>query len=269
MSKKRSRSSVFDAVRALQEEDKVALDRRKANESQLKKSRAAKSQVALHSKLVECRILLQRCMQAEPSDESKDSCDKLLVLLLQARQNLMARSTEDASGEYETAIKEDATSVIKEEYDESCREEWKSLLNRRNKSVQAHHATSATSFGGKTSLLNSTFWEQVELSIQHDRLRSDESSKVFDDTKVYQHLLKDFVAAHNSNASDSRITSKSMGSTKRKNVDRRASKGRKIRYTPLPKLANFCFPRSRADTGNLDDDEWFASLWDGRRGVAK
>lgn len=46
-------------------------------------------------------------------------------------------------------------------------------------------------------------------------------------------------------------------------VDRRASKGRKIRYTVHPKLVNFAFPISRPDP-TISEDIWFTSLFGGR-----
>ena len=45
-------------------------------------------------------------------------------------------------------------------------------------------------------------------------------------------------------------------------VDRRASKGRKIRYTVHPKLVNFTFPLSRPEP-IISDDVWFKSLFGG------
>jgi len=45
-------------------------------------------------------------------------------------------------------------------------------------------------------------------------------------------------------------------------VDRRASKGRKIRYTVNPKLVNFTFPIERAEP-MIGNDVWFKSLFGG------
>ena len=45
-------------------------------------------------------------------------------------------------------------------------------------------------------------------------------------------------------------------------VDRRASKGRKIRYTVNPKLVNFTFPVARKEP-MISDDVWFKSLFGG------
>jgi protein AATF/BFR2 len=47
--------------------------------------------------------------------------------------------------------------------------------------------------------------------------------------------------------------------TKRPGVDRRASKGRKLRYTVHPKLEHFMFP-APAPAAPMDVDKLFASL---------
>jgi hypothetical protein len=54
-------------------------------------------------------------------------------------------------------------------------------------------------------------------------------------------------------------------SSSKKMVDRKASKGRKIRYHEIAKLVNFTFPLSRPSnpSSNLDQDEWFRSLFGG------
>jgi hypothetical protein len=51
----------------------------------------------------------------------------------------------------------------------------------------------------------------------------------------------------------------------KKMVDRKASKGRKIRYNEVTKLVNFTFPLSRpaSANSNLDQGEWFRSLFGG------
>lgn len=49
---------------------------------------------------------------------------------------------------------------------------------------------------------------------------------------------------------------------KKANVDRRASKGRKIRYTVHPKLVNFTFPVARPEP-MIKEDIWFKSLFGG------
>jgi protein AATF/BFR2 len=112
----------------------------------------------------------------------------------------------------------------------------------------------------------------VDATVEYEQLRrqskddEDEEEDRLDDSKVYQQLLKDFVAhstaAANGNGVGRLQVSKSA-QNKKKQVDRRASKGRKIRYKEIPKLVNFTFPLSRPNSSNLDQDEWFQSLFGG------
>ncbi len=56
--------------------------------------------------------------------------------------------------------------------------------------------------------------------------------------------------------------SKTTAKTTAAVVDRRASKGRKIRYAVVPKLVNFTFPVSRPEP-TISEDVWFKSLFGG------
>jgi hypothetical protein len=245
-----------------------------------RKSKAALQQVQVYHSLVECRILLQRCKQHADNAQKDGSslaveqqCSQLLAQLLQARHALMKRKE---SVDYEALVADDGgdeeeegqsplDDVIRSEY-ETCRDEWKSVLNKCHKDVQLHAGTlSATKF----RVLDSSFWQQVESVTQYEESRRKDEDDAWDDAKVYQQLLKDFVA-HNSQTRGASVPqqqlnrSSSKRSSKRPVVDRRASKGRKIRYTDIPKLANFTFPVSRKTTGQtLDESEFFKSLFGG------
>lgn len=121
-----------------------------------------------------------------------------------------------------------------------------------------------------------------------------------DDTKLYQQMLKDFVETtastsnnnHNSSSSSSNAAQvllrkrhsshlSSSSSSSKAMVDRKASKGRKIRYTTMTKLTNFTFPIPRRNATTtvssfssssnvgamntfLDEDAWFRSLFGGQ-----
>lgn len=300
--KKRKTLSVFDAIQDLEVEDIHAeTKRRRKSVAQVHRSKAAQSQTKIYNHLVECRILLQRAVLASlPSstdDNSKNSttddgddeeevvdrCNGLLQSLLRARKQLLTggdSDEEDDNGEGNeyaelvTGPTSKLQGTLQQEY-ETCRNEWKQVLDRRYKDLKLHAGLTAKS---QFRVLDSSFWQQVDATVEYETLRKqnqgtdNEKAKnridELDDSKVYQQLLKDFVA-HSAvmtegKAGMSRVgTSKSSSSSKRKQVDRRASKGRKIRYKEIPKLVNFTFPLSRPHTTNLDQDEWFQSLFGG------
>jgi hypothetical protein len=276
MGKKRN-LSVFDAIQELESEDvRAESRRRKRTTVDAQRGEAAQSQTKIYNHLVECRILLQRAMNNTVSDDNtesddetvKDQCDALLDTLLQARHQLTGGGDDDDDDEdkYSDLIKDGSEKLeeVLENEHASASEQWKQVLNQRHKDLKLHAGLTAKS---QFRIMDSSFWEQVEATVEYEHMRADEKEEkaTFDDSKVYQQVLKDFVAnsaaATNATASN-RVTAKTKKSQK-KDVDRRASKGRKIRYKELPKLVNFTFPLSRPNNSNLDQDGWFKSLFGG------
>jgi len=170
-----------------------------------------------------------------------------------------------------------------------------------------------------------SFWEQVNFvtsqttSAHNGRgdIEKDKGIKgCFDDSKLYQQMLKDFISQSSSGSGgggssggkrlgssidpaqeaaerlkramrkkngvegdvdlstlllptqdggstkDSTNAAAAAASAKKANLDRRASKGRKIRYTVHPKLVNFTFPVARPEP-MIKEDIWFKSLFGG------
>jgi protein AATF/BFR2 len=269
MAKKRT-LSVFDAVQELESEDvKAESQRKKRTTTDASRAQAAQSQSKIYSHLVECRILLQRAMTGSSSNSADDNvgdqCDTLLTTLLQARQELVHPEVQKQEKQDYSAMIEssDLENDVLDKEHESCKDQWKLVLNRRHKDLRLHAGVTAKS---QFKIMDSSFWQQVEATQEYEQLRKDSASPhEFDDSKVYQQMLKDFVATSAAAAagtlSNNRLQKKAK--TQKKEVDRKASKGRKIRYTEIPKLVNFTFPLSRPITSTLDQDEWFQSLFGG------
>jgi hypothetical protein len=265
---KRDRS-IFDAVSFLDTQDsKAEKNKRLQTKKDELRRAAAASQTKVFGSLMECRILLQRALQHADATNGAavDKCNDLLVKLLEARQQLQPDA--NISVDYEKLVRLDDPSLLQtqlqQDYD-SCRDGWKETLNRRHKDVRLHAGLTAKA---QFKVIDSSFWQQVDATVQHDKLRSSGTAKdgIFDDTKVYQHLLQDFVLS--ANQSDTQLPQERLKQTKNKTtsnlVDRKASKGRKIRYHEIPKLVNFTFPLSRAQSQTvLDENEWFSSLFGG------
>ncbi|CAJ1906335.1 unnamed protein product [Cylindrotheca closterium] len=265
--KKKRNLSVFDAIQELESDDvKAEKKRRKRTTTDRLRAEAAQSQSKVYNHLVECRILLQRATTSVGEEEQNDAveqdCNTLLKSLLQARSKLVSGDP-DVDGKYEDVVNsscDDLDAVLQEEY-EACRDIWKTVLNKRHNNLKLHSGLTAKS---QFKVMDSSFWEQVEGTMEYEGLRENDDQKdTFDDSKVYQQLLKDFVATSaNANSATPR-PEKSSKNSKKKQVDRGASKGRKIRYKEIPKLVNFTFPLSRNNTSNLNQDEWFQSLFGG------
>jgi protein AATF/BFR2 len=98
-----------------------------------------------------------------------------------------------------------------------------------------------------------------------------EDSTVFDDTDFYQLLLRELVEQRmDSSSSSAQIAlsipiATSLRAIKvKKNVDTKASKGRKMRYTVHEKLQNFMAPEDRGTWSEKARDEFFGSLLGGK-----
>lgn len=231
-----------------------------------------------------------------------DSADQLLIRLLESRNKLTKLWNAEADnvnydghlvGVMESSNDSNAPQcspldhILKSEYDD-CRSEWKDTFNRRHHDLRLHSGLTAKA-ASKFRVIDQSFWNQVESAISHERLiQKDGSSNLdgnsvfdnslvymYDDSKIYQHMLRDFVALGASGGSSGKTSLAADAAAERlrrakqkkkglsaKDVDRKASKGRKIRYTVNPKLENFTFPVSRP-VPSIGDDDWFRSLFGG------
>ena len=375
-------NSIFDTVAILEQEDhddddEIQLHGRRRriretddtekdddddnnNDDRMRRQRqkmAVQAQTNIYSRLMECRILLQRSMTSlveTPNSEQQqqqqqqileddrkekmtmgananaaiDQCNQILIHLLEARKLLNANNDNDSSHsnvvDYASLLHNSATSFpleeqLQQEYT-TCQQQWKEVLNRRHYDLQLH-AGMMNNNHKKFNMIDTSFWHQVQSTIQHQQLRHDRNVnrddeiistlslqqhqqpsfnyQPFNDTKIYQQMLKDFVETTNSSHHNGTTKSQaaallrkrhpqhrtSLSSSQKAMVDRKASKGRKIRYTTITKLTNFTFPIQRRHTTQgllgttaatidnssttamntfLDEDAWFRSLFGGK-----
>lgn len=90
--------------------------------------------------------------------------------------------------------------------------------------------------------------------------------EVFEDSACYAILLKSFLqsAASGSNLAGQDLAALRQLKRRKSNVDRKASKGRKIRYVVHSKLENFMFPTPLGNETTalaFDSDRLFKSLF--------
>jgi len=210
----------------------------------------------------------------------------------------------------------------------SLQTQWKSVLNKHHSNLALHSGLSVNSSKFQSKAVDVSFWEQVQGIMEHERFKQQTASAVsndnretevginfpFDDSKLYQQMLKDVISfsrvtgamtsktnksgmmidpsqeaverlkramrkKSGSSTGDINLTSllaedddvtapsggilSSNNSTKKKTtVDRKASKGRKIRYSVYPKMVNFTYPIARVEP-LITEDVWFKSLFGG------
>ena len=95
-----------------------------------------------------------------------------------------------------------------------------------------------------------------------------EDSRIYDDADFYQQLLKELVdqrtvdtSADHASTVPSVMLTAAKDAKSRKNVDRKASKGRKMRYTVHEKLQNFMAPEDRRSWEQGAIDRFFSTLF--------
>lgn len=298
MSSKRKRSSKnslpTDILSSLESSDRKAAKLRKSQLSTetLPRSHAAKSQVDIQTNLIECRILIQRALTALPqvyvSDEedldqkkeqdAQDKLDNLLSTLVDARRSLFSNllQKEKDSSDEDTASESDSDEEdsLENEYSK-MRKTWKTTLNKHHANVHLQNQQNKNKF----QVVDQSFWTQIENNVKHsailDEAQSQEqgtsASLGFEDSKLYQHMLQDYIALSAERGKDNAAVAaaerlkRSMKKKTKKDVDRRASKGRKIRYVVHEKLQNFTFPINRP-AATMTEDVLFKSMFGGVTG---
>jgi hypothetical protein len=251
-----------------------------------------------------------------------EGVDALLRSLLASRMELAGGWTMGGKvGGDGDAAALDAEMLQGECYASLREDAWKPTLDKLHSGLASRSGgTSAAASGFRGGIVGTTFWEQVLSAVEHEQSRLPKMDvdvdddvvagggqrPTFDDSKLYQRMLTDFVSSRSSStgkgggggASDSaREAAKRLGRALRKRsgadvdlsslwgenaasdgggkrkknenmataataVDRRASKGRKIRYAVHPKLVNFAFPIARP-APTMEENVWFNSLFGG------
>mmetsp|Transcript_38420 Transcript_38420/g.69251 ORF Transcript_38420/g.69251 Transcript_38420/m.69251 type:complete len:407 (-) Transcript_38420:143-1363(-) len=268
---------------------------------------------------------------ASTSDEEKKEVDYARLIVQRTKEGQdETTSTDDESSTDSSSDNKNLTKQVQNEYS-SLQSHWKSILNKHHSNLALHSGMSVNSSKFQSKAVDVSFWEQVQGGMEHERFKQRTSSSnnnqieeggsgsmehlKFDDSKLYQQMLKDFISSSQSNGGTTTkmnkrgmmmdpaqeaaerlkraMRKKSGGGTtgdidltslltetgdtansggmisqtnvmqnKTSTVDRRASKGRKIRYTVNPKLINFTFPVARVEP-MIKEDVWFKSLFGG------
>lgn len=97
---------------------------------------------------------------------------------------------------------------------------------------------------------------------------NDYDDQIFDDGDYYQQLLKELIDGRMTDSNDPVVLAMRYAQLKQlqkkksnKNVDTKASKGRKIRYEVQEKIQNFMAPEPRGTWHDDMTQELFASLF--------
>ena len=315
MSTKRKRSKTSsrgndsreDILTSLESSDRAAAKLRKYQMSTetLPRSFAAKSQVEIHTNLIECRILIQQALSSvnnvvreddDDIDENRNGLDELLNKLITARRQLCFSNDEEVESDSESETDSGSDSEVEEDDEDSkndkrlakeyskLRTNWKETLNKHHANINLQNQQNKNKF----QVIDQSLWAQVESNVKHsvildhahindgddkeDQEQALSKQMQHDDSKLYQHMLKEYILLSAERGKDDaasaaaeRLKRSMKKGAKKKDVDRRASKGRKIRYVVHEKLQNFTFPVSRGtgSGGIMDEDVLFKSMLGG------
>lgn len=131
------------------------------------------------------------------------------------------------------------------------------LAELTHKNVPSHHST-------RLAVMDQTILTQVNEVCQDPsrwkRKALREDTGTYDDVEFYHQLLREFVEA-----SGNQYSSSYKRKSKRKKVDTKANKGKKIRYEIHAKLENYMVPSRRFEhRTNFDHEGLYRSIFDGR-----
>lgn len=272
-----------------------------SNQTEVQKGMAIQQQRKIYDGLLNMRIRLQKAIvaantfttldsdstsEAEAYEAAEEAAIKLLNTISDLRENLApptaagskrkrALDIDFSNQQIWKHIQEDDQRAIK--FREDRLDKW----SRKVQSVTV--AAPASRLGAKPKTLISALQDQLANPdgrlVKRTRVprscapaqaskKMTESEDIYDDADFYQLLLKELVdqrtvesAAEQSSAVASVMLTANKEAKTRKVVDRKASKGRKLRFTVHEKLQNFMAPEDRRAWEQGAIDRLFGTLF--------
>jgi protein AATF/BFR2 len=240
-------------------------------------------------------------------NEIQKNSTRLLKILIKTRAKLDTQhdsdDNDDDEGGRDDSISNDA---IQQQYSK-WKPTWETILNRRHSMLRLSSSGNEKSTATNTTkfqTIDQSFWSQVQSTLRHEHILNesnhssgtgsgdDRNTPLFDDSKIYRHMLQEFITLNKSMSSSTNASNSTSATNlaaerlrkllekKQRNsgsngnnssvsgvtgdiVDRKASKGRKIRYVVHDKLMNFAFPVQRSYFTTIDEDVLFKSMFGG------
>lgn len=267
----------------------------------IEKGMAIQQQRKMYDGLLNLRIRLQKALiaantfptlkddESEPASEPYEAAEEAAIKLLNTISNLK----EDFGTGARVGSKRKRTLEISD-----CSEKiWEQLqdeehaftkfrqdsLEKWSRKVQSVTVTAASGLGQKSKTLINTLEEQLTNSDNRLVKRTHvprscapaqaakciaEDENIYDDADFYQQLLKELVdqrtldsSGEQTSAVPSVMLTAAKDAKMRKSVDRKASKGRKMRFTVHEKLQNFMAPEDRRTWEQGAIDRFFMTLF--------
>ncbi|PQK17426.1 hypothetical protein BB8028_0007g06210 [Beauveria bassiana] len=201
----------------------------------------------------------------------RENCGAPVVSGTKRKRDYEASST---SAEIWEQLQEEDRCALK--FREKCLEKW-------SRKVQSVNVTAPKAFGSRNKTLVDSLHDQLNdpekrlakrtrvprscAPAQHAKKMAEDKT-IFDDADFYQLLLKELVeqrtvdsSSNQTSAVPSVVLTATRENRTRKVVDRKASKGRKMRFTVHEKLQNFMAPEDRRQWEQSAIDRLFSTLF--------
>ena len=272
-----------------------------SNTADISKGVAIQKQRKSYDGLLNLRIRLQKALVAantlptiDASDESSgpeayEAAEEAAIKLLNTMSSLRDHLTGSSQAGGKRKRGWDSSMSSQEIWEQLQEEEQRSNKSRNDKlekwsrKVQSVNVTTSRGLSTRNKTLINSLQEQLEgpesRLVKRTRIprscapaqvamKVTEDADVYDDADFYQLLLKELVdqrTVDSSSAQASAVPSVMLTAAKeaksRKNVDRKASKGRKMRFTVHEKLQNFMAPEDRRSWEQGAIDRFFGALF--------
>ncbi|KAH7157651.1 apoptosis-antagonizing transcription factor [Dactylonectria estremocensis] len=271
-----------------------------SNRADVDKGLAIQQQRKLYDGLLNLRIRLQKALiaantfatiedspepESEPYEAAEEAAIKLLNTISSLKDNFRSSSQPGDKRKRELEVSmatQDIWNQMQEEEKRSTKFR-EDRLEKWSRKVQTANATAPGGLGSRNKTLISTLQEQLTNPDNRLAKRSRvprscapaqaakgvaEDEDIYDDADFYQLLLKELVdqrTVESASAQAGAVPTVMMTVAKeakmRKNVDRKASKGRKMRFTVHEKLQNFMAAEDRRAWEQEAIDRFFGTLF--------
>ena len=265
----------------------------------VEKGIAIQKQRKVYDGLLNLRIRLQKALIAansfsavesdeetgsEPYEAAEEAAVKLLNTISSLRDNFgAAAQTGDKRKHMDQSMSTGDIWAQLQAEDDAARTFREARLEKWSKKVQSVNMTRPTALSQRNKTLIGSLQEQLlnpdGRLVKRTRVprscapaqatkRLLEDDKIYDDADFYQMLLKELVGqrtVETTGAHASAVPTVMVSASKepkiRKQVDRKASKGRKMRFTVHEKLQNFMAPEDRRAWEQSAIDRFFGTLF--------
>lgn len=269
-----------------------------SNRADVDKGTAIRQQMKIYDGLLNFRIRLQKALvaantfgaleaspepESEPYEAAEEAAIKLLNTISSLKDNFGAsRAGDKRKRELDVSMTTEAIWNHMQEEERRSIKFREDRLEKWSRKVQSVNVAAAKSLGSRNKTLIGALQEQ--LNNPDDRLAKRtrvprscapaqaakgvaEDEDIYDDADFYQQLLKELVdqrtvdGSSQAGAVPTVVMTVAKDAKMRKNVDRKASKGRKMRFTVHEKLQNFMAPEDRRAWEQEAIDRFFGTLF--------